>query len=320
MTTARTPLRLPLAGGLTDIREYAGEFGGLTVSSTIDLGVEVRLAANPSGAFELLSEGRRDSAPRASELKNELAREAILSVDPAYPPVRIEVGLEVVGNSGLGASGAITVAMLHALRVARGERPTAAALAEEAAAIEVDRLGGASGYHDSHVCARGGLLRLEYAGPQVSAAAVNLQPEFAGTFQRSLLLFETGRQASTKISLKKLADGFGQALPVLHEMKALAAELAVALERGELHAVARCIGHQQRLKERLPGDFNDSLIGSVRSRVERLGAAVQFPGGKVGGYLYVCCPDDQQDAVRAALNDLREVPFKFSLGGSAVVA
>lgn len=319
MICVRTPLRLPLAGGLTDVKRYAAEHGGRTVSSTIQLGVDVRAMPSPSGAFEVAAEGDVRRYARAVEVEHDLVREALALVDPALPPLRVEIELEVEGHSGLGASGAICVGLLHALRRLGGEWPSAAELAEQASRVEVELLGGASGYHDSHICARGGLRAIAYDGPVVDARELALPEGFAARFEASLLMFATGLQASTKSSLRKLTDDYQRSLPVLHDVKALAGELSTALEAGDLPLAAWCVGEQQRLKERLPGDFRSDLVTKVRATVEPLGATTQFPGGKVGGYFYVCCPDGQQEAVRRALSDFSEAPLRFTTTGSAVV-
>lgn len=319
MIVARTPLRIPLGGGLTDLKAYASRFGGTTVSSTIDLAAHVTLLPSLDGRFEVVAEGRVETAERLDDLRHDLVREALRSVDAAHPPVRLAVWVDVAGQSGLGTSGAVTVTLLHALRALRGEAPDRGALGAEAAHIEVEVLQGASGYHDPNVCARGGLLRLDYDGPRVAAREVAMAGAARTAFEASLLLFASGRQARTKPSLDLLSSHLEEALPVLHDLKALADELERALVAGDLRRAAWCIGEKQRLKERLPGNFVDDHVRDVTARVRATGAAPQLPGGKISGYVLVCCPDGQHDAVRAALGDLREVPLRLSRGGSTVL-
>ena len=318
MTSVFTPLRLPFAGGLTDVKEYAERFGGATVSSTIDLGVRVSVAASRSGAYEIASVLASESAPERAAIANDLVREALVSVGHDGPPLTIHVAVDVVDHSGLGTSGAITVALLHALRAWRGETPDPAALAREAAHIEVEVMAGASGYHDANVCARGGLLFVEYRGADVAAEEIALPAGFHRRLDDSLLLFATGRKASTKASLQRLSAGMDAALPVLHDIKALAFETAEALRRGDLAGVAACIAGQQRLKQLLPGSFVDDFVVDIASRVAATGASAQFPGGKIGGYVLVCCPDGQQAAVRRELSALAEVPVALATGGSRI--
>ena len=317
MIVVRTPLRIPFAGGLTDVKEYATRFGGATISSTVASAAWVTMLPSVDGEFEVHSPGRVERVTHLSELSNDLVREALLSVDPQHPPVRVSVWLDVGSGSGVGSSGAIAVALVHAARLFRGERPDPAELAREAAHVEVESLQGASGYHDAHIAARGGLLRLDYRGAEVSARPVTMSPAAREAFERSLLLFETGWRAPTKASLQTLTSNIEHALPVLHDIKHLVDELESAMQAGYLGAISHCIAEQQRLKQLLPGNFEDERVIELVGRMRRLGVGAQLPGGKISGYLIVCCPDGQQEQVRAAVSDLREVPLTLTGEGSA---
>ena len=316
MIRVRTPLRLPFAGGLTDIKRYAAEFGGVTVSSTMDLGVEVTVEPSGAEGFSITTGGVVETAATAAAIGNDLVRTALTQVGYEGPGLALTIDVEVQDHSGLGTSGAITVALVHALRLLLGEEPDAALLAADATHIEVEMLGGASGYHDANVCARGGLLRLDYAGSDVTAHHLSAPEGFRRSFQDSLLLFATGRRASTKASLSLLSAGYVQALPVLHDMKQLALETAEAYEAGDLTRLAANIGEQQRLKQLLPGTFVDEFVKRLGDKIRATGAHAQFPGGKIGGYVLVCCPGVQQTAVRSALAEFAEVPVRLSQGGS----
>ena len=317
---ATTPLRVPLGGGLTDLRAYAERFGGVTVSSTIGSSSYVSVLPGVDERFEVHYAGGFETATRLDEIRHDLVREALRASHMADTPVRLAIWVDVAGESGLGTSGAITVGVLQALAAYRGERPSPERVAELAARIEVEVLEGASGYHDPHVCARGGLLRLDYEGATVRARRIDLTAQGRSDFEHALLLFASGRQARTKPSLDLLSDQFERALPLLHDIKALAIELEAGLLRGDLAEVARCIGAKQHLKMRLPGHFSDAFVEDVIQRVEATGASAQVPGGKISGYVLVCCPAGEHDAVRRALPDLREVPLTLGqLGTRSVV-
>jgi D-glycero-alpha-D-manno-heptose-7-phosphate kinase len=313
---ATTPLRIPLGGGLTDLRAYAERFGGVTVSATIGASAYATVLDALDGRFEVHYAGAFETASVVDELRHDLVREALRAAGMARRFVRVAVWLDVAGESGLGASGAMTVSLLRAFAEHRGVAADPAALATEAARLEVEVLGGASGYHDPHVCARGGLLRLDYDGPRVHAREVAMAPGARAAFERSLMLFASGRHARTKPSLDLLTAQFERAVPILHDIKALALDLHAALERGDLARAAWCIGEKQALKQRLPGHFVDDYVEDVTARVRATGAAAQVPGGKISGYVLVCCPDAQHDAVRAALADLREVPLVLTREGT----
>ena len=316
MIVVRAPLRIPFAGGLTDVKEYAARFGGATMSSTVEAAAWITMLPSVDGAFEVHSPGSVERAGRLTDLKNDLVREALLSVDPQHPPVRVSVWLDVGTGSGVGSSGAITVGLVHAAYAFRGESRSPEQLGSEAAHVEVETLKGASGYHDAHICARGGLLRLDYQGAEVSARQVVMSDATRAAFQESLLLFETGWRAPTKASLQTLSANLEIALPVLHDMKQLVDELEGAFNQGDLARIAHCIAEQQRLKQLLPGNFEDERVIELVRRMRALGVGAQLPGGKISGYLIVCCPDGQQEEVRAAVTDLAEVPLRLTTTGS----
>lgn len=306
---------MPLAGGLTDVRRYAEEHGGVTVSATIGAAAWVTWLPAVNGRFEVVADGVSAEAATLSEVHNPLVRAALAAVDPRHPPVRLGVWLDVAGRSGLGASGAICAALVQAATTARGETLAPAALGALAARVEVEDLDGASGYHDANIAARGGLRCLEYRGSAVTDVPLALTPARRDAALGSLLLFASARRGETRPSLSKLARRFDAALPVLHAMKEVAWELVGALRAGDLARFAWCVGEQQRLKQLLPGDFDDDWVRSLVARVTRLGATLQVPGGKIGGFVLVCCPDGQAEAVRRALPELREVPLSFTETG-----
>ena len=320
MIVAKTPLRIPLAGGLTDLAPYAERFGGVTVSTTIDKYVYVALKRNLDGVFDLRYQDVHEKVRGGERIRHDLIREALRIAGLEHAPLDIAVLVDLASESGLGSSGAVTVSLLHAMHQLMGRKPDAQQLLREASRIEVEILGGASGYHDPSICALGGLRILEYDGGAVRPRDLSIASSTRAAFQDALMLFYSGRHAKSKPSLDLLRSHFDDAVPVLHDIKALGYQLAAAFEAGELPEIASCIGRMQDLKQRLPGHFEDAYVRDVVERVRNAGAHAQLPGGKISAFVLVCCPDGQHDAVRAALGDLREVPFRLAEEGSTAHA
>lgn len=304
---SKTPLRIPLAGGLTDIRPYAETFGGVTVSAAVDRYLYVVLKPNPGGAFELRFQDTQEKTADGRRIRHDLVRESLRLTGLLDTPMSLHILADLASESGLGASGALTVSLLHAMHRFKGEAVSAAELAREAGHIEVEVLEGASGYHDPTITALGGLKLIEYRGAEAVARDVALSDATRQAFIESLLFFYSGRHARTKPSLDLLGSRLEEAYPVLHELKAIAYELESAFAAGDVRRIAEIIGEQQTLKQRLPGKFVDDYVLDVTRRVREVGAYAQLPGGKISAFVIVACPDGQQDAVRAALADLQEV-------------
>ena len=320
MIVAKTPLRIPFAGGLTDLKDYAVKYGGITVSATIDKYVYVILKENLGGYFRLRYQDVQEKVDDLSHIKHDLIRETIALLDLQDESLDLVIMADLAGESGLGTSGAVTVSLLNALHAYKGELVSKQELLQEACHIEVEVLGGASGYHDPSICALGGLKRIDYKGNVISNKAVALSDETFEAFERSLLFFYGGRHNKSKPSLALLSSHLDDATPILHDIKTLAYTLETQFEEGNLANIAHSIGEMQRLKQQLPGQFVDDYVLDVVDRVRRTGAHAQLPGGKISAFVIVCCPTGQQEAVREAmLVDHKEVKLGFEQTGASLV-
>lgn len=318
MILSKTPLKLPFAGGLTDLKGYADKYGGVTVSTTVDKYVYVALKENLGGYFRLKYQDVQEKVNEVGHIKHDLIRETIKLMNLEKEPLDMVIMADLAGESGLGSSGAVTVGLLHALHAYKGESVSKETLIEEASRVEVEILEGASGYHDPAICALGGLKRIEYHGSAITAKAISAPPETLQAFQNSLLFFYGGRHHKSKPSLALLSSHMSEAVETLHAIRRTGYDLESAFEAGKLGRVAELIGEMQDLKQRLPGHFVDDYVLDVVARVRAAGAYAQLPGGKISAFVMVCCPDGQHDAVRAALPELRELKLDFETAGTQV--
>lgn len=318
MILSKTPLKLPFAGGLTDLKGYADKFGGVTVSTTVDKYVYVALKENLGGYFRLKYQDVQEKVNEVEHIKHDLIRETIKLTNLEKEPLDMVIMADLAGESGLGSSGAVTVGLLHALHAYKGEPVSKETLIEEACRVEVEILEGASGYHDPAICALGGLKRIEYHGSTITAKNISAPPETLQAFQNSLLFFYGGRHHKSKPSLALLNSHMSEAVETLHAIRRTGYDLESAFEAGKLAHVAELIGEMQDLKQRLPGHFVDDYVLDVVARVRAAGAYAQLPGGKISAFVMVCCPDGQHDAVRAALPELRELKLNFETAGTQV--
>ncbi len=320
MIVTKTPLRLPLAGGLTDLKSYAHQFGGVTVSMAIDKHVYVIIKDSMDGFFDLRYTDVHEKVLTLTDIKNDLIREALIIAGLADQPVHLVVMTDLAGESGLGTSGAVCVGLLNAMYRFQGIEKTQKELLEMAAHIEVDVLEGASGYHDPAICALGDVQFISYDQVGIHPQPLVLSDTVRENFQRSMLFFYGGHHAKSKPSLNLLESHLDKGLDHLHQIKAIGLELKSALVAGDLQRIGEIIGEQQRLKMTLPGKFTDDYVRDIVARVRDLGAYAQLPGGKISAFVMVCCPNGQQEAVRDLMREHhQEVPFAIERTGTSAI-
>jgi D-glycero-alpha-D-manno-heptose-7-phosphate kinase len=322
MIISRTPLRISFVGGGTDLPDFYDEHGGAVVSTTLDKWIHVVLASRFEGDVRV-SYSRTEIVPNARAVEHELVREAMRMTGVPRGVDIITLSDVPSRGTGVGSSSSVTVGLLNALYAFQGVYKSPLQLADEAARIEIEILGKPIGRQDQYAAAVGGFNFIEFL-PR--GGGVRLEPIVSphGTFkrlQRSLMMLYTGRQRSADGALKKqrLAVQNGRAVDALRRMRDLAYEFRERLAVGDVDALGALLHENWELKRRLADGISSSEIDRWYERALAAGAV----GGKIlgagaGGFLLLLTPRDRQEAVRAALPELRELPVRFAAHGTQI--
>jgi len=226
-------------------------------------------------------------------------------------------------GTGLGSSSAVLVGLLSALYAFQGIQRSAAALAEQACEIEIEVLGKPIGCQDQYAVAFGGFNLIEFlpAGAGVRVRPIVAPVQTLERLHSRLMLFYTGRQraAADVLSLQREAVRDGSAIEALTAMRDLAYELRDALGEGDVESFGSILHRNWELKRTLAEGISDPELDELYARALAAGAS----GGKLlgagrGGFLLFLAPPERHAALRAALAELRETPFRFAANGSHI--
>jgi D-glycero-alpha-D-manno-heptose-7-phosphate kinase len=320
MIITQTPLRISFAGGGTDFPEFFREHGGAVVNSAIDK--FVYCIVKPRFDEKIyVNWTRKEIVESVDKIEHELVREAMRKVG-------VTRGIEIsflsdipAEGSGLGSSSSVTVGVLNALYHYVGETPTAEQLAREACEIEVGILKKPIGYQDQYIAAYGGLRCFEFGpGETVKTSRVSASPTALEDLDNMLMLFFTGktRQAATILAQQKA--NLASQVPLLRQMTQQAREARRLLESDDVERLGAILHRAWESKRKLASGISDGELDELYARAVNAGAR----GGKIsgaggGGFFLLCVPSDKRHAVRHALGNLREMPFRLEYGGSRVV-
>ncbi len=319
LIVAKAPMRVPFAGGLTDLPESIEMFPGATVSCTIDQYLYCSVKENRGGYFRLRYQDTFEKVSEIGHIKNDVVREALRLVGVVDGGVDVYIAADLPPESGLGSSGALAVALISALRRFQGLDTSARQALELANTLEVRILEG-SGFHDPSICALGGLRRLDYSSDGIHDRVVlRAEDPLFSEFDSSLLFFYGGRHSRSKPSLDLLRANISAGADQLQAMVELVADFEVAVQGADVGGMARVIRDHQALKRALPGAFDDDYVDHVVSLADSVGAAAQLPGGKIGAFILVCCPDGNVDEVRKTFAEFTEAEISLVSAGPVVI-
>ena len=229
MITTRAPLRIPLGGGGTDLPSYYREHGGFVLSAGIDKYVYIQLNKLQVEGFIRVKYSRTERVDRPSEIEHPLLRESLLHTGSGGG-IEISAMADLPGRTGMGSSGAFTVALLAALYEHELERVPRQELAEQAHHVEAVRAAQPAGKQDHYLAAFGGVTLLEIdTGGTVSVSALELDLHTREELRNSMLLFYTGIERESFDLLKQQETdtrrGNAQVIDSLHEVKRIGLEV-----------------------------------------------------------------------------------------------
>lgn len=324
MIMTRTPLRISLGGGGTDLPSYSDEFGGFVLSAAITKYVYITVNRSFLPGY-FLKYSETEHAVARSEIRHRLMREALEMQDVSGPLEVVSVA-DVPAGTGLGSSGAFGVGLMHALHAQKREPVCAEKLAREAIEVEMTRLSEPVGKQDQYVAAYGGLLCQEYRKDgAVSVAPLEMSDACVRELRDSLMLFFVGytRNASDLLADQKTRSlGRDTAmLDGLHFAKELGREIRSVLEAGKIDEFGPLMdAHWQKKRERSQG-MTSSRIDELYALAMRQGGAM---GGKLvgaggGGFLLFQTRDRRRLRETMTGAGLSEMDFSFDFDGSVVV-
>lgn len=327
VVVTRTPLRVSFAGGGTDLAEYYERDYGAVYSTAITSYIYVTVKRHSPLFNEAirLNYSKSEEVDDIADIENDIARECLRFLE-IEPPIYISTVGDHPASSGLGSSSSFAVGLLHALHTLRGERVSAAQLAEEASHVEIDVLGEPIGKQDQYAVAFGGLNLFVFR----PGGAVTLQPgrvpaPLVSELFASLLMFWTGHQRSARSVLEEQREGTGDKLDALDRMRQHAHDVHQLFTSSngsaiDLQALGHMLDESWQLKRSLATTISSPSIDDWYDSALRAGAY----GGKLcgaggGGCFLFVVPPERHDAVRAALADLTEVSIGYEAHGSRVL-
>jgi len=324
MIIARSPLRISLGGGGTDLPSYYERFGGFLIAAAIDKYVYITLHDNFTTDL-ILKYSRLERVTDAAKIEHPIIREALAMLKMTGQSLELTSMADIPAGTGLGSSGSFTTALLKALNAHNKNLVHPAELAEQACEIEIGRLKEPIGKQDQYIAAYGGITCFKFLPDgRVEAWPLKISEETLYNLEDNLLLFFTGYSRSASAILKEQDQKSKQSdqgmIDNLHFTKDLGLQSQRALEGGELREFARLMDvHWQRKKERSGGMSNPKINEWYDLAMAHGALGGKLIGAGGGGFLMFYAEDKAKlrHAMRAA--GLKEVRFRFDFEGTKLL-
>jgi D-glycero-alpha-D-manno-heptose-7-phosphate kinase len=325
MIITKTPFRVTLGGGGTDLPSFYREHGGFVLAVAIDKYMYLNVNTPILDDFIRVQYNRTEVVHHSDEVQHTLAREALRFF-------QIENGIEIVSiadipaGTGLGSSSCYLVGLLNAMHTLTQTPVGPQTLAEEACQIELERLHKPIGKQDQYMAAFAGITALEIAPDgQVNPTRLSLSVELLETLESNTLLFYTGaaRDATAILAHQDTAakSKSGKVVDSLCEIKDIGIEIRDAIVGGNLRRFGELLDVHWQVKKRLSDGISNPQIDAWYELAKRNGAiGAKISGAGGGGFMMLYC-EENKPGIREAMRKagLLELNFRFEFEGSKVV-
>ncbi|MDH4445805.1 MAG: hypothetical protein QE267_11850 [Akkermansiaceae bacterium] len=324
MIITRSPLRISLGGGGTDLASYYEAHGGFLIAGAIDKYIYITL--HETFIEELIIKySKLERVASASQIEHPIIREAFAMLGIERTNLEMTSMADIPAGTGLGSSGSFTTALLKALYAWKRDIVHPHELAEQACEIEIGRLHEPIGKQDQYISAYGGITCFKFLpGGKVEAWPLKISEETLYNLEDNLLLFFTGYSRSASVILQeqdtksKAADA--SMVENLHFVKDLGLQSQYALETGNLKEFASLMDvHWQRKKERSGGMTNAKINEWYDLALANGALGGKLIGAGGGGFLMFYA--DNKMKLRHAMHGagLKEVRFRFDFEGTKLL-
>jgi D-glycero-alpha-D-manno-heptose-7-phosphate kinase len=324
MIIARSPLRISLGGGGTDVPSYYEEHEGFLIAAAIDRYVYVTVM-RPFTEGIFLKYSEIEQINRVADVKHPIIREVLAELELNTPQIEITTLADIPSGTGLGSSGSFTTALVKALYAHYRKNIHPAQLAELACKIEIEKLGEPIGKQDQYIAAYGGITEFSFhKNGSVSSAPLNLSVQTVHDLEDNLLLFFTGISRSAGSILKDQVDkskaNDTKMVENLHFTKDLGLRSKAALLQGDTKRFGELMHeHWEHKKSRSSGMTSDFIDNAYGEAMESGAVGGKLVGAGGGGFLMFYANDKEKLRMKMSELGLEEVRFQFDFEGTKVI-
>lgn len=321
MIITRTPLRISIGGGGTDLPSYYENHGGFVISAAINKYIYILLNKMQKQGY-FIKYSMIEEVQNINEISHPIIREALALHNISN--IEIVSVADIMSGTGLGSSSSFTVGLLHALNAINHKPMSSELLAREAIDLEMIKLKEPIGKQDQYIASYGGIICQEYhKNGDVTIAPLNITEKTRLDLADGLMLFFTGISRSASSILidqkKKSEENNQDMINNLHHIKDLGMRIKTALEEGLVDDFGKFMHEHWEMKRKRSKGMSDLFIDNAYQHALNNGAIGGKMVGAGGGGFLMFYTRDRIRLRNAMLElNLKEMPFSFDSYGSII--
>ena len=322
MIVSKTPLRITLAGGGTDLPSYYRKNSGYVISLAIDKFIYISINKTFVDYFQL-KYSKYEKVKNIKDIKHNLIRESLRFFN-IKDKLEISSIADVPSGTGLGSSGSFGVGLFNVLNKYKNLNFSKRKIALESSKIEMDKVKANVGHQDNIIASYGGITEQNYSSKNIKIRNIKITKNFQKVVNNNLVMFYTNynRSASkilykqnklSKQENKKIIDN-------LNETKKLGFEVKNLIYNDNFYDYYRILKEHWKIKKSRDKNISNSKINHMYDFGIKNGAmSGKLIGAGGGGFLLFFTKNKKQLINAFKRNKVDEFKFKLNLTGSEIL-
>jgi D-glycero-alpha-D-manno-heptose-7-phosphate kinase len=325
MIITRTPFRITLGGGGTDLPSYYSRYGGFICAAAINKYMFINLNRPVVDDLVRVKYTKSEMVSHRDELQHDIAREAMrmMDIDNAIEIISMA---DVPAGTGLGSSSCYAVGLLNALHTMKRDYITLQDIAEEACDLEINKLGKPIGKQDQYIASFGGLtvLDIEKDGT-VHVRRTTVSDTTIDDLNRNLVMFYTNTYRSADEILSEQSNGAREekkdVVESMHHIKELGYKVLDAVESGNITDIGLLFDQHWQYKKRISSKMSTPNFDRIYEFAKKNGALGGKISGAGGGGFFLFYVEERHGRFREEMEKLglREMKYRFDFEGTKVL-
>lgn len=321
MVITKTPFRVSLCGGGSDIPAFYEKHGGCVISTTINKYMYITSHPSFNKTNTVLKYSKTESVNDLNEIEHSIFRECLKQ--EGLEGLELTSIADIPQGTGLGSSSSFTVGLIKNLKCYKREFISDHDVAEAACEMEINKLGNPIGKQDQYAAAYGGLNYYQFNkdGTVVVEPVLMSHDAFKQLEKNLVMLYVGGEHSASEILKEQSANvksgdkeaGQKRIVELTHELK-------YELEHDNIDFVGKALHENWLIKRTLASGISNPKFDEWYDKAINSGAT----GGKIlgaggSGFFLFYVPEEKQEKFKQEMSELPEMEFKFDHQGTSVI-
>ena len=266
MILTKTPYRIALSGGGTDLGFYYKKRGGCLYTLAIDQYVYVHLSERSLDDNYLIQTSDTNFFNKLKDVKHDLIRETLKYYN-IKEKVHVGTYSTIPTKTGLGSSSATVVGLINCIKKFKNLKISEKQIIKDAYKIERKICGQHGGWQDQTISQLGGLVKLNVSKKEIiSYKKIKISKKMKDLIKNHLLLIYTKRKRdSAKVILSQKKNE--NIISIYDSIKSLNNDFIDSFKKKKIKKLANLFNVHWELKKKISNIMSNNVINSLYKKL-----------------------------------------------------